>query len=257
MKFNVGKFNLANTARVHGSASLGLQATLKAYEVERRASAKAALALQTSKPYPTREKDGRFVVPLVLAASKSLATRGKVASAKAAAMVRTNQPIVVREKDAWAKAPLVLSTNKAVYLRERCRIGEKTPLVLGYNKAEVTREKEAGAKIALNLHATMDPTRLKYAPPAERGDIAFNAAAIVNLLGVDVLHLQLNLQPGESIEINMCELSATINNENAMMFLANDGDFFDFPPGNNELLYEVTPSAVPVQSEIYWKDRWL
>lgn len=88
-------------------------------------------------------------------------------------------------------------------------------------------------------------------------DIAYEAQATSSFLGEEYLEIKgFALKPGQEIEINTCELTATINGQNAIHLLTEDGDFFDFLPGQNEIKIDAI-GAGSVSVDTYWKDRWL
>lgn len=88
-------------------------------------------------------------------------------------------------------------------------------------------------------------------------EITFEAEGIGSLLGEEYIEIKgFVLRPGQEIEINTCDLTATINGENAIHLLTEDGDFFDFLPGENEIKIDAI-GAGSVSIDTYWKDRWL
>lgn len=88
-------------------------------------------------------------------------------------------------------------------------------------------------------------------------DIVFDASAVSSMLGEEYIELVgVTLRPGEQLEIDTCALTATINGQNVMHLLSNDGDFFDFFPGANEIEIEST-GAGAVAVDTFWKDKWL
>lgn len=88
-------------------------------------------------------------------------------------------------------------------------------------------------------------------------EIVIEAAAMGQMLGEDFLELKgFALQPGQEIEINLCDLTALVNGENAIHLLGEGADFFDLSSGANEILIEVDDGA-NFSIESLWKDRWL
>lgn len=88
-------------------------------------------------------------------------------------------------------------------------------------------------------------------------DVVFDASAVSSMLGQEYIELNgIVLAPGEQLEIDTCALTATINGQNVMHLLSNDGDFFDFFPGANEIEIEAT-GAGAVAVDTFWKDKWL
>lgn len=88
-------------------------------------------------------------------------------------------------------------------------------------------------------------------------DVVFDASAVASMLGEEYIELVgITLRPGEQLEIDTCALTATINGQNVMHLLSNDGDFFDFFPGANVIEVEAT-GAGAVAVDTFWKDKWL
>lgn len=99
------------------------------------------------------------------------------------------------------------------------------------------------------------PSVFVFSHSNNKTSVRLNAEAISALLGESYIELQnINLKPGEEIEINMCDLTVTKNGENAIHLITNDGDFFDFLIGLNNVLIEGADTA---EIDIYWKDKWL
>lgn len=89
------------------------------------------------------------------------------------------------------------------------------------------------------------------------GSIELDSHAVGSLLGEDYVEITgLTLRPGQKVEIDMCNLTVTVNGDNAMHLMSADGDFFDFLIGDNDIDIEAA-GAGNVQVDTYWKDRWL
>lgn len=88
-------------------------------------------------------------------------------------------------------------------------------------------------------------------------EIVYEAKAMASLVGEEYIEIAgFTLRPGQEIIIDTCELTATIDGENAIHLLTPDGDFFDFLPGQNDI--EVTAiGGDNISIDTYWKDRWL
>lgn len=151
----------------------------------------------------------------------------------------------------------VLELQSEIQIEVERRADGGALLALNSNRSNQTVEKYGSATVILIMESFNDPTRIKYAPGVEETAMQVWTSGITNLLGVDSIHLVVNLQPGDTLELDMCEMTALLNNENAMKYLASDGDFFDFPAGKNDIVVDVTPANVPIESEVYYKDRWL
>lgn len=94
---------------------------------------------------------------------------------------------------------------------------------------------------------------------SDRGfsDIEILSKAVAALLGEAYLELNnINLRPGEEVEIDTCNLTVTKNGENALHLMSSDGDFFDFLIGENGVDI-VAEGAGNIQVDAYWRDKWL
>lgn len=113
---------------------------------------------------------------------------------------------------------------------------------------------ESNADMEMNSRALS--TNLMYASEAT-GDMSIDAFGVGSLLGEDYVEIKgLVLKPGQEVEIDMCNLTVTVNGENAMHLMSTDGDFFDFLIGDNDIEIEAV-GANGVQIDTYWKDKWL
>nr|WLJ26237.1 MAG: distal tail protein [Firmicutes phage HS16] len=135
------------------------------------------------------------------------------------------------------------------------------------SEAEVSIELDAKANFYIKImgvksNADMEinsralSTNLMYASEAT-GDMSIDAFGVGSLLGEDYVEIAgLVLKPGQEVEIDMCNLTVTVNGENAMHLMSTDGDFFDFLIGDNDIEIEAL-GANGVQIDTYWKDKWL
>ncbi len=135
------------------------------------------------------------------------------------------------------------------------------------SEAEVSIELDAKANFYIKImgvksNADMEinsralSTNLMYASEST-GDMSIDAFGVGSLLGEDYVEIKgLVLKPGQEVEIDMCNLTVTVNGENAMHLMSTDGDFFDFLIGDNDIEIEAI-GANGVQIDTYWKDKWL
>lgn len=135
------------------------------------------------------------------------------------------------------------------------------------SKAEASIELDAKANLYIRImgiesNADMEmnskalSSNLVYASEAI-GDLTIDAYGVGSLLGEDYVEIAgLVLKPGQEVEIDMCNLTVTVNGENAMHLMSTDGDFFDFLVGDNDIEIEAV-GANGVQIDTYWKDKWL
>lgn len=128
---------------------------------------------------------------------------------------------------------------------------EHETVLKGKKVIYVYPKKETDIKVSNRISASS----FVFTDGVSQADINLHAEAISALLGSEHLELKdVNLQPNEEIEINMCDLTVTRSGENAMHLLTSDGDFFDFSVGDNSLTVE---GARTTEVDIYWKDKWL
>lgn len=254
MKFNLGKFNVAtDVVSIRGQSVLELDASIQ-IEVERRNSGQAVLVLETSAQHGVEyHGSGRAMMALEAAMPQYEVERSGVGRADLALSTDLDWTL---ERPGSGQTSMAMDAILQRYEVER-RADGGALLILSTNRPDPTAEKYGGAAISMMMGSFMDPTRLKYAPGADMLPMVMRTSGITNLLGVDSIHLVVNLQPGDTLELDMCEMTALLNNENAMKYLASDGDFFDFPAGKNDIIVDVTPANVPIESEVYYKDRWL
>lgn len=65
------------------------------------------------------------------------------------------------------------------------------------------------------------------------------------------------LKPGDELVINTCDMTVTINGQNAMEYFSSDSDFFTLLNGLNTLEYRDSNSMRNISFDVIWKDRWL
>lgn len=155
-----------------------------------------------------------------------------------------------------ANSDLVLGSNLSKFLVDKY-----------ISEAEVSIELDAKANLYIRImgiesNADMEmeskalSSNLVYASEAT-GDMSIDAYGVGSLLGEDYVEIAgLILKPGQEVEIDMCNLTVTVNGENAMHLMSTDGDFFDFLIGDNDIEIEAV-GANGVQIDTYWKDKWL
>ena len=79
------------------------------------------------------------------------------------------------------------------------------------------------------------------------------------LAGESVISLEgIILKPGDELVINTCDMTVTLNGQNAMEYFSNESDFFTLLNGLNSLIYsDDSNSSRNISFDIIWKDRWL
>lgn len=78
------------------------------------------------------------------------------------------------------------------------------------------------------------------------------------LSGEEVIVLEgLTLKPGDELIINTCDMTVTLNGQNAMQYFSNDSSFFTLLSGLNTVEYNDGSASRNIMFDIIWKDRWL
>lgn len=76
--------------------------------------------------------------------------------------------------------------------------------------------------------------------------------------GEDVIDLKgIVLRPGDELVINTCDMTVTINGQNAVKFVTDDSSFFELLTGENNIIYSDSNTARNIIFDIIWKDRWI
>jgi len=89
-------------------------------------------------------------------------------------------------------------------------------------------------------------------------NIRMETAANQVLAGESVITLEgIVLKPGDELVINTCDMTVTLNGQNAMEFFSNESEFFTLLNGINTLVYSDSNSNRKISFDIIWKDRWL
>lgn len=78
------------------------------------------------------------------------------------------------------------------------------------------------------------------------------------LSGEQVMRFEdLVLRPGDELVIDTCDMTVTLNGENAMEFFAADSEFITLLNGENIIEYNDESDTRNISFDIIWKDRWL
>lgn len=93
---------------------------------------------------------------------------------------------------------------------------------------------------------------------SEISKLAMHTEANQMLGGESVISLEgITLKPGDELIINTCDMTVTINGQNAMEFFSNESEFFTLLNGLNTLIYNDSNSSRNISFDVIWKDRWL
>lgn len=89
-------------------------------------------------------------------------------------------------------------------------------------------------------------------------NMAISTEANQALAGESIITLEgIDLKPGDELVINTCDMTITINGQNAMEYFSDDSEFFNLLSGLNTLIYSDSNSSRNISFDVIWKDRWL
>lgn len=149
---------------------------------------------------------------------------------------------------------------------------------LGSNKVNATRVISASGLSTLSLKGSSDATINKYSDiskadltmghiatgtkvfivPGNQADMIMGTYGSQTLSGEQVIKMEnMVLKPGDEMIINTCDMTVTINGQNAMKYLSGDSDFISLLNGLNTLIYTDNSSSRKASFNVIWKDRWL
>ena len=93
---------------------------------------------------------------------------------------------------------------------------------------------------------------------SDNSNIFMKTEANQSLAGESTIVLEsINLKPGDELIINTCDMTVTINGQNAMEYFSNDSEFFTLLNGINTLIYNDSNGNRSISFDVIWKDRWL
>lgn len=150
-------------------------------------------------------------------------------------------------------------------------------MVMSVNAVTANRMISAIGSANMHLNEASDGTNVKYNNGAAGlimgsyadGTKTFVASSDVSTLvmdtqasqvlsGEEVIVLEgLTLKPGDELVINTCDMTVTLNGQNAMQYFSNDSDFFTLLSGLNTIEYNDGSANRDIAFDIIWKDRWL
>ncbi len=150
-------------------------------------------------------------------------------------------------------------------------------LKLGAVPVSVQRTISASGQSSLKLSGLSDGTIVRYAAgsclftlgsyadgtkvfivEAEDATLVMLTQATQQLSGEQIMRFEdLVLQPGDELVINTCDLTVTLNGQNAMEYFAADSEFITLLNGENIIEYNDESGTRNVSFDIIWKDRWL
>lgn len=93
---------------------------------------------------------------------------------------------------------------------------------------------------------------------SDASNMAISTEANQALAGESIITLEgIDLKPGDELVINTCDMTITINGQNAMEYFSDDSEFFNLLSGLNTLIYSDSNSSRNISFDVIWKDRWL
>ncbi len=121
--------------------------------------------------------------------------------------------------------------------------------------ATVLRYSSGSSQIILNTQA--EGTKV-FIVEGGTSNIRMHTEANQVLAGESVISLEgIILKPGDELVINTCDMTVTINGQNAMEYFSNESEFFTLLNGINTLVYSDSNGARNISFDVIWKDRWL
>jgi len=89
-------------------------------------------------------------------------------------------------------------------------------------------------------------------------DMTLETNANQTLAGEATIMLEnINLKVGDELVINTCDMTVTVNGQNAMKFFDSESEFMSLLNGLNTIIYSDTNSNRKISLDVIWKDRWL
>lgn len=150
-------------------------------------------------------------------------------------------------------------------------------LKLGTTPVNVQRTISAAGQATLQMNGIIDGTVVRYATAigqvilgsfangtkvfimdAGTASLVLLTQANQQLSGEQTMRLEgLVLQPGDELVINTCDMTVTLNGQNAMEFFTADSEFITLLHGLNTIEYNDESGSRNISFDILWKDRWI
>jgi len=133
--------------------------------------------------------------------------------------------------------------------------GQASMKLSGLSDGTIVRYAASSCLFTLGSYA--DGTKV-FIVEAEDAALVMLTQATQQLSGEQVMRFEdLVLRPGDELVINTCDLTVTLNGENAMEFFAADSEFITLLNGENTIEYNDESESREISFDIIWKDRWL
>jgi len=133
--------------------------------------------------------------------------------------------------------------------------GQASMKLDGLSDGTIVKYMSGGCQLILGSFA--NGTKV-YIVEAEDAALVMLTQATHQLSGEQVMRFEdLVLRPGDELVINTCDLTVTLNGQNAMEYFAADSEFITLLNGENTIEYNDESGAREISFDIIWKDRWL
>ena len=133
--------------------------------------------------------------------------------------------------------------------------GQANLKLSGLSYGTIVRYADSSCLFTLGSYA--DGTKV-FIVEAEDATLVMLTQATQQLSGEQVMRFEdLVLHPGDELVINTCDLTVTLNGENAMEYFTADSEFITLLNGENIIEYNDGSGTRNVSFDIIWKDRWL
>lgn len=119
--------------------------------------------------------------------------------------------------------------------------------VVKYSVAAATLSLKATGKGIKEFIVAANPVALSLKADASQ---TLSGEAFINLESIV-------LAPGDELVINTCDMTITLNGENAMEYMTNTSEFFNLLTGSNTIEYTDGSEEREINIDVIWKDRWL
>lgn len=129
-------------------------------------------------------------------------------------------------------------------------------LIMSQDNIGTTVKYDKGTS-SMALDSKVEGTKV-YIVTSDISSMMLNTEANQSLAGESIITLEgISLKPGDELIINTCDMTVTINGQNAMEYFSNDSEFFTLLNGINALVYSDSNSSRNISFDVIWKDRWL
>ncbi|HHX12154.1 MAG TPA: hypothetical protein GX731_04975, partial [Clostridiales bacterium] len=89
-------------------------------------------------------------------------------------------------------------------------------------------------------------------------NMVMGSSARQSLGGESLINLtNLGLKPNDTLIINTCDMTVTVNGQNAMSSFGDESEFISLLNGLNTMIYNDNAISRKISFDVIWKDRWL